>query len=115
DFVKNVLGLVVIEDRIKSGSRFCRLATFPIGIDVNEFSARAANASASPDVLRLRASLTSKLVIGVDRIDYSKGLPNRVRAFDRLFVLNPELKRKVTMLQIAVPSRGQIRAYNHLQ
>jgi trehalose 6-phosphate synthase len=115
DYVKNALGLPIINGRIKNGARFCRVATFPIGIDANEFAARAASASAIPDVARLHASLQGKLVIGVDRVDYSKGLPNRIRAFDRLLTLDPALKRQVTMLQIAVPSRGQIAAYSHLQ
>jgi trehalose 6-phosphate synthase len=54
-------------------------------------------------------------VIGVDRVDYSKGLPNRLRAFDRMLQFQPGLKRAVTLLQIAVPSRAQIDAYRQLQ
>ena len=68
------------------------------------------------EVSRLRSSLQgSRLVIGVDRVDYSKGLPNRFRAFDRMLQLQPGLKRAVTLLQIAVPSRAQIDAYRLLQ
>ena len=57
----------------------------------------------------------ARLVIGVDRVDYSKGLPNRLRAFDRMLQFQPGLKRAVTLLQIAVPSRAQIDAYRQLQ
>jgi trehalose 6-phosphate synthase len=57
----------------------------------------------------------ARLAIGVDRLDYSKGLHNRVRAFDRMLELQPALKRNVGMLQIAVPSRGVIEAYEQLQ
>jgi trehalose 6-phosphate synthase len=92
------------------------LASFPIGIDAHAFAADAVKAAARPDIARLRASLMgAKLVIGVDRIDYSKGLDNRLRAFDRLFQTAPELKRQVTMLQVALPSRGQISTYCRLQ
>jgi trehalose 6-phosphate synthase len=93
-----------------------RLAAFPIGIDVDEFAARAAKAVGRAEVARLRASLQgTKLALGVDRLDYSKGLTNRLRAFDRLFEIEPTLKRRVSLLQLAVPSRGNIRAYRELK
>jgi trehalose 6-phosphate synthase len=57
----------------------------------------------------------AKLVLGVDRLDYSKGLANRIRAFDRMLEIEPGLKRHVSLLQIAVPSRGNIKAYRDLK
>ena len=72
--------------------------------------------STHPDVSRLRRSLNGeKLAIGVDRLDYSKGLVNRIKAFDRMWTLQPQLKRTVSLLQIATPSRGAIEAYGNLQ
>ena len=69
-----------------------------------------------PDVSRLRRSLNGeKLAIGVDRLDYSKGLVNRINAFDRMWTLQPSLARTVSLLQIATPSRGAIEAYGNLQ
>ena len=69
-----------------------------------------------PDVSRLRRSLNGeKLAIGVDRLDYSKGLLNRIKAFDRMWTLHPSLVRTVSLLQIATPSRGAIEAYGNLQ
>ena len=69
-----------------------------------------------PDVSRLRRSLNGeKLAIGVDRLDYSKGLPNRINAFDQMWTMQPGLARAVTLLQIATPSRGAIEAYGNLQ
>ena len=99
-------------------SRFgtCRVATFPIGIDVQEFADRAQRAAADPDVQRLRTSLLGvKLLLGVDRIDYSKGLHERIRALDFLLTQYPKLRRHVSMLQVAVPSRTSIDAYLILQ
>ena len=62
--------------------------------------------SARHEFARLRASLQGvKLAIGVDRVDYSKGLDNRIRAFDRMLTAQPSLKGEVSLLQIAVPSR----------
>ncbi len=69
-------------------------ASFPIGIDVKAFAEGALRAVARPDIARLRASLqASKLAIGVDRLDYSKGLANRLRAFDRMLATDRSLKR----------------------
>jgi trehalose 6-phosphate synthase len=66
--------------------------------------------------VRLRASLLgARLVIGVDRLDYSKGLDNRFRAFDLALERDPALKRTVRLLQIAVLSRSGIGAYKQLQ
>jgi trehalose 6-phosphate synthase len=116
DYVKQELGLGVVNDRIASNFGRSRVATFPIGIDADDFASRAARAANRPEVLRLRSSLqNAKLVLGVDRLDYSKGIANRIRAFDRLLIAEPALKRQVSLLQIAVPSRGQIEAYRALK
>jgi len=93
-----------------------RLAVFPIGIDAEKFAAAAAKAITHPDVSRLRRSLNGeKLAIGVDRLDYSKGLINRISAFDRMWEQEPSLLRTVSLLQIATPSRGGIEVYGKLQ
>jgi trehalose 6-phosphate synthase len=116
DYLKHELGLGVASDKVVSSHGRSRLETFPIGINVDEFAARAAKAAARPDVARLRASLQAgKLMLGVDRLDYSKGISNRIRALDRLLLSEPALKRHVALLQIAVPSRGQIEAYRQLK
>src|SRR5712672_1168599 len=93
-----------------------RIAVFPIGIDPEKFASQAAKAVSHPDVSRLRRSLNGeKLAIGVDRLDYSKGLINRIEAFDRMWTVQPALQRTVSLLQIATPSRGAIEAYGTLQ
>jgi trehalose 6-phosphate synthase len=94
----------------------CRLATHPIGIDAREFAASAEKSMQNDDVQRLRTSLNgAKLIIGVDRLDYSKGLVQRIHAFDHLLTQHPDLSRKLSMLQIAVPSREKIDTYRELQ
>jgi len=116
DYLESELGLQVTDGSVNSPYGFTRLATFPIGIDVDEFAKRATKAIVRPEISRLRASLQgAKLALGVDRLDYSKGLSNRMRAFDRLFDLEPSLKRAVSLLQVAVPTRGNIRAYRELK
>jgi trehalose 6-phosphate synthase len=116
DFLQSELGLNVVDGTVASDRGLTQLATFPIGIDVDEFSARATKAAGRPEALRLRDSLQgAELVLGVDRLDYSKGLANRMRAFDRMLEIEPNLKRQVSLLQIAVPSRGNIKAYRELK
>jgi trehalose 6-phosphate synthase len=116
-FARDELALKVDGEGVVT-SRFgrTRLAVFPIGIDAEKFATAAAKAVTHPDVSRLRRSLNGeKLAIGVDRLDYSKGLLNRINAFDRLWTTQPQLLRAVSLLQIATPSRGGIAAYGHLQ
>lgn len=106
EYLRSELGLEVEDGVVTSSYGTSRLAAFPIGIDVDAFAQHAARAASHPDVSRLRMSLHGeKLAIGVDRVDYSKGLVNRISAFDRLFTAQPQLKRAVSLLQIATPSR----------
>jgi len=115
-YVKTNLELAVHDDSVMSQYGRTRAAVFPIGIDAEKFSQQAAKATTHPDVLRLRRSLNGeRLAIGVDRLDYSKGLVNRIRAFDRMWTANSHLARTVSLLQIATPSRGGIEAYCQLQ
>lgn len=115
-YLRTDLGLDVEGGIVTSRYGTSRLAAFPIGIDVSGFAAQAQRAVSHPDVSRLRRSLHGeRLAIGVDRVDYSKGLVNRISAFDRLFEIQPSLKRSVSLLQIATPSRGGIEAYSNLQ
>jgi len=116
DYLVHELGLMMRGDAVASDRGTTRLATFPIGIDAAAFADRAARAVNRVEVARLRASLLgARLVIGVDRLDYSKGLDTRFRAFDLALRNDPALKRTVRLLQIAVLSRSEIGTYRRLQ
>jgi trehalose 6-phosphate synthase len=115
DYVEQVLGLRCTCGCVVSAHGTTRLEVFPISIDVEAFAGRATKAVARPEVTRLRSSLNgAKLAIGVDRVDYSKGIANRIRGFARMLETQPAMKRAVSLLQIAVPSREQIAAYGCL-
>ena len=115
-YLQSELGLDVEDGCVTSRFGKTRVAVFPIGIDPEKFAQQAAKAVSHPDVSRLRRSLNGeKLAIGVDRLDYSKGLINRINAFDRMWTTQPQLARTVSLLQIATPSRGAIEAYGNLQ
>src|SRR6266704_1763705 len=110
------LGLAIEDGVVTSRYGTSRIAVFPIGIDPEKFAQQATKAVSHPDVSRLRRSLNGeKLALGVDRLDYSKGLINRITAFDRMWTMQPALARTVSLLQIATPSRGAIEAYGNLQ
>jgi trehalose 6-phosphate synthase len=94
----------------------CELATFPIGIDAQAVARIAAAPAAISAASGLRASLSGKrLAIGVDRLDYSKGLPERFRAFARHLERNEERPEPLTYLQIAPPTRVAVPEYQMLR
>jgi trehalose 6-phosphate synthase len=96
--------------------RLFRAAAFPISIDTDGIAAMARDALANREIGQLRDSLEGRLlIIGVDRLDYSKGLPQRFQAYARLLEREPELHRRITFLQIAPPSRGAVLEYRQIR
>jgi trehalose 6-phosphate synthase len=88
----------------------------PIGIDVGAFTATAVRAAAGVVTNRLAHSLAGRhLAVSVDRLDYAKGLSNRIQALDHLFRNHPEHRRHVTFLQVAAPSREELEAYRSMR
>jgi trehalose 6-phosphate synthase len=96
--------------------RKTRIGSFPVGIDVDEFESSAAEAMQSEFVQEVASSVAGRtLLIGVDRLDYSKGLVQRLEAFERFCETNPDWLPKVTYLQIAPLSRSEIPEYGRLE
>ena len=96
--------------------RRVRVIADPIGIDADAFHAMAEHAVESAETERLRESLNGRaLAIGVDRLDYSKGLVNRFEAFGRLLGRFPEHRRHVSFLQVAARSREDLGDYQRLR
>jgi trehalose 6-phosphate synthase len=101
--------------RTHAGHSF-RAEAFPIGIDTRQVAQDASHADEHEEIHQLRASLEGRaLIIGVDRLDYSKGLPERFLAYARLLERTPKLHRKVSFLQIAPPSRGGVPEYRQIR
>ncbi len=95
----------------------CHVRSFPISIDVDAFGqdARTGGADESVAVLRERyCPPNGQLGIGVDRMDYSKGLPEKLKALDLLWERYPEFRGRFTFVQVGVPSRTDIEAYDEL-
>ena len=107
----------IAKDGVVSASGLrTRVGAFPIGIDTEPFAAAARAAATSPEAIRLRESLGGRaLVIGVDRLDYSKGLPRKVEAFSQLLEQRPEHRSRVTFMQISPASRETVPQYRTLR
>ena len=99
-----------------TGDRQTRIGSFPVGLESTSFQRRARRAVQSSFVREVVESLGGRaLVIGVDRLDYSKGLVQRMDAFERFFEVHPEWRAKVTYLQITPQSRSEIPEYSELE
>lgn len=101
---------------IRQGGRVVRAIRLPIGIDVAQFTELAEKTfdDISIDHMR-REILRQRQIVGVDRLDYSKGIPERFEAFSRMLHLHPELEKTVTFLQIAPPTREDVTAYAEIR
>ncbi|MCZ7664754.1 MAG: trehalose-6-phosphate synthase [Thermoleophilia bacterium] len=96
--------------------RDVRVGAFPISIDYDEFARQAAGPSVSARTLRLREELGGRtIILGVDRLDYTKGIPERLEAFRLALSRYPELRCNVTYVQVAVPSRQTVPEYQALR
>ena len=101
--------------RLSDGRRV-RTAAHPISIDAGELADRARHPSVERALAGLRRQFAGRrLLLGVDRLDYTKGIPERIRALELLLELRPELRREISFVQLAVPSRGEIREYRELR
>jgi alpha,alpha-trehalose-phosphate synthase [UDP-forming] len=97
---------------IRTKERICRAGVFPISIDFDEFSEEGKAADVEKRLNRIREAYEGQtLFLGIDRLDYTKGIPERLRAYRRLLEENPELIGKVVLFQVMVPSRGDIGKY----
>jgi trehalose 6-phosphate synthase len=96
--------------------REVRLGTFPIGIDCNAFMRQAATSLVTAKMEELRAKLPGgKLLLGIDRLDYTKGIPHRLQAFHNLLTRYPQWREKISLIQVVVPSRVEIPEYGELK
>ena len=96
--------------------RQVRLGAFPVQIETKAYTRLARNAARSPLVVKVRESLgDSKLVLGVDRLDYSKGIPDRIKAFERFLESNTAWHGRVTLLQVTPKSRSEVKQYGDIE
>jgi trehalose 6-phosphate synthase len=117
DYLLRLAGAEDLGDGIvRAFGRIVRTRVFPIGIDVANVAAQAAAADGTRQMRRLGQSLGERtLMIGVDRLDYSKGLPARFDAFGQLLETYPETRGRIVFMQIAPPSRSEVPEYQEIR
>ena len=116
DCAQRLLGATVNGEWVRLNGRSMRAFADPIGIDAESFQHDAERAESDALVKRVAGSLLGQaLAIGVDRMDYSKGLPQRFEAYGRLFERHPEHRRNVHYLQICPRSREEVDEYRKLR
>ncbi len=99
----------------RAGRREVRVGSFPISIDYQAFARRAESAEVAEKAQELHRRLPDRrLILGIDRLDYTKGIPLRLKAFRTLLTRHPELREKVSFMQVVVPSREDIPEYHRL-
>ncbi|MGQ0713707.1 MAG: bifunctional alpha,alpha-trehalose-phosphate synthase (UDP-forming)/trehalose-phosphatase [Gemmatimonadaceae bacterium] len=99
---------------VRWNDRDIRIGVFPMGIDATDFSKRAALPEVKAKVQEY-TDQEQRLIVGIDRLDYSKGIPRRLLAIERLFTLHPEWRERVRLIQVAVPSRDKVGAYQRIR
>ena len=114
-FVNSLLrisGITTNVDRVSYQGRQIRVGAFPMGIDAQAFARNAALPEVAAMVEDIRAQAPDhKLLLGIDRLDYTKGIPRRLLAVERLLEKTPSLRGKLRLIQVAVPSRTKVEAY----
>ncbi|HEX6284330.1 MAG TPA: bifunctional alpha,alpha-trehalose-phosphate synthase (UDP-forming)/trehalose-phosphatase, partial [Pyrinomonadaceae bacterium] len=115
--ILRLLGLTSQMDQVELGKRIVRLDALPIGIAPHQFTdllTKGAGTKSQLAELRQRFGYC-KILLGVDRLDYTKGIPERLRAYRKFLQDYPEWRGKVVLIQVAVPSRERVARYTRLR
>lgn len=114
--VRRIMGYEHIYNQIKTKNRLAKVEAFPIGIDFKKY----AESNENPDVLAevqkfKRQQIRNRIILTIDRMDYTKGIPNRIEAFDKFLEMYPEYQEKVSLVMLSAPSRTQVPRYKQLK
>lgn len=114
--VQRLLGYEYSWGQITAYDRIINTDVFPMGIDYQLFSKAAQDPGVQKEVTKFRKKLSDrKIILSIDRLDYTKGIPQRLEVFDNFLKKNPEYKEKVSLILVAVPSRTQVEHYKLLK
>lgn len=118
DSCERILGCAVDRETgdVMHDSTSTRVGVFPLGIDADHFRELCASDQVRGRARRIRKMVRTPIVVlSVDRLDYTKGIPERLLGFERFLELNPRYRRRITLIQIAVPSRNRVAEYAALK
>ncbi len=116
DFARHDMGATIENNIARLGDREVELIACPIGIDAVEFAEMSKSVPARLAYRRMRDSADGRdMIVGVDRLDYSKGLEERFLGYERFLNEHPEERKEVFLLQIAPPSRVSVESYQRIR
>jgi trehalose-6-phosphate synthase len=118
DCVSHFLDLQVADDpaRVRLAGREVRVVALPLGIDAARLRQQATDPAVRTQADRLRAALSAEVVVlGVDRLDYTKGIPERLLGFERFLERHPEWRRRASLVQITAPSQFHVPDYREMK
>ena len=111
-----IMGLEHTLGQIRKGNRIVKVDAFPMGIDYRKYSQAINNPTTKKEVDKILQIVGKrKIIISIDRLDYTKGITQRLEAFDLFLSENREYKGKVTLIMVAVPSRTDVEEYQMLR
>ena len=111
-----ILGLPTMPNGVEYDGRYARVGTFPIGIDPTQFTENMKKQSVIDRTAQLERRFKDvKVIVGVDRLDYIKGVPQKLLGLETFLTEHPEWIGKVVLVQVAVPSRQDVEEYQNLR
>ncbi|HEV8343246.1 MAG TPA: bifunctional alpha,alpha-trehalose-phosphate synthase (UDP-forming)/trehalose-phosphatase [Candidatus Binatia bacterium] len=114
--VQRILGHKHYMDQLTVDARPVQVSTFPMGVDFQKFFVTAASPEVKKEKEGLRKAMAnSKVVLSVDRQDYSKGIIHRLKGFEKMLEMNPEWHGRVSLVMVVVPSRIGIQDYEDMK
>ncbi|MDX5347085.1 MAG: bifunctional alpha,alpha-trehalose-phosphate synthase (UDP-forming)/trehalose-phosphatase [Hymenobacteraceae bacterium] len=114
--VRRILGYTNAQGIIEAGARSVMVDAFPMGIDYDKYATVAASEEIERREQKVRSKLADqKLILSIDRLDYSKGIPQRLLAYEQFLKKYPQYKEQVTLMMVVVPSRDQVPQYKELK
>jgi len=113
--ILRVLGVAADVDRVLYQAREVRLGVFPMGIDVDKFVSLSDSEDVQTRAGVLREKMGEKILLGIDRLDYTKGIRRRLLAYEAMLRRHPEYHGRVRLIQVAVPSRESVGAYQEFR
>jgi trehalose 6-phosphate synthase/phosphatase len=112
----DLAGLEPEDGRVWLDDREVRFGVFPMGIDAETFRQLATSPAVEEELLAIRTDVGNRaLLLGVDRLDYTKGLPRRMLALEALLQADPDLRDHIRLIQVAVPSRDEVPSYQEFR
>lgn len=114
--VSRIVGIDHEMGHLKYHGRIITVDALPMGIDYDKFASAAISRDTQKEVKQFYGSIsTQQLILSIDRLDYSKGIPQRLRAFDKFLETHPEFQEKVSLILLVVPSRDNVETYKNLK